>query len=1268
MESQLWAYDPSSNDHQVLPQPQQWRASFALSDLGSLSLTYPIGAPGLDALTPTCHVEVRYKDASGAWKCPPQGRFRGYTISRDPVQERVHATRSYSMQSYATLARFALQQQTSNLNDQGERSFPNQSPGQVAGTLISELKAGGGAPHLTYQNNSGTGGSSPALAVGKSALDVLTNAVSTGQLEWLVVPDSSGQGRKLVAYKTVGTDRSTGDNPVILRDGIDLDSAPSDIATGDMAAKVIVQGDSGRYVTLTNPGAQIPDGILPVFVTAGGLSDVASLEVVAQATLDKGAKPRMQHTRSIRFERAKFLPFIDYSLGDTILAPDEDGDLAAMRILEIALAFDQSGLTGVLTLGDRFATRIVRNEQIIAKLTGGAAAVSGSGSAPSKPADDKRKPAAPTGFNVGSEPYTDVDGSYKAIGIFGWVNPSTATDGSAMDPAGVQLFGRRGTSGTFRKVTDADFPATSLDWSPFDAGVTYQFKLRAVSANGKVGPFSAVKQIKMAKDTEPPPVPLPAQVDSQGGTLEVRVTALGVGNVPMPADYDFTEVHISSQAGFTADGNNIRGTCGAPGIVTWSGLDYDTTYYVKLIAVDRAGNKSAASEQVSAVIKKVVAIDLDTGSVTSDALTEDLKSQISATGNYITRSTSNPSGTAKENDTWEKWSTLGLNGKLLAFWRWHSGSWVKGVIDPTYLPKVDIGQGTFGSLLGSRLVALSVGADELAADSVIAGKVKVGALDGFELTGSVIQTAKTGPKVQMTSNLFRMSVGDDWDDWRVLFNPSSNYFGFRSGTGGTRIVFDSTGLTLSDGARTTVQFNANDGSATLRGPVIAESFNIYSSTNTGVSRINLTDQGLRLYRGSNRVFFLDSSDGSIQMDGPLVTGGTFTSPLIRTSASGARIELTDTTLQMLNGAGDWLFKVTSAGYLGLRTKAGNGGLLIDPNGLTLEDSTGKNTVRFDASDGSATLSGAVIANSFNIYSSANTGASRINLTDQGLRLYKGSTRTMFLDAATGDITMTGALMTSGTISASNVNTPRINGATFSGTQSGGTFSGMTQSGGSWSGSIANNGITYGGQFRSSNSGTRVQVRNSNKFEVLYGGSVVGYINTDAAGAGLTIRGNTNANGVFIGSGTGADAFQVFAAHVDSPMIRSNELPLSSGTMMITSGGTMGVFTSSAKHKLDMQPLALDPAFLDIQPTSWEPKPSALSIKESLITPWKRRQGGFIVEQMHDAGFTAGVVYDRLGRPNAPDLPGILAQTVAHMQSLVGEVTELKSKVAALEAA
>lgn len=85
--------------------------------------------------------------------------------------------------------------------------------------------------------------------------------------------------------------------------------------------------------------------------------------------------------------------------------------------------------------------------------------------------------------------------------------------------------------------------------------------------------------------------------------------------------------------------------------------------------------------------------------------------------NIITNSTADANNNAApgktSGDLWQKWSSLGYGGKLLKAWRWDGTVWITVEMDPTYLPLVDIGQGTFGLLDGVRLKSKSVTTETL---------------------------------------------------------------------------------------------------------------------------------------------------------------------------------------------------------------------------------------------------------------------------------------------------------------------------------------------------------------------------------------------------------------------------------------------------------------------------------------------------------------------------------------------------------------------------
>jgi hypothetical protein len=119
-----------------------------------------------------------------------------------------------------------------------------------------------------------------------------------------------------------------------------------------------------------------------------------------------------------------------------------------------------------------------------------------------------------------------------------------------------------------------------------------------------------------APDESPPPAPSAPQAvwDAQIGTsLRLLWNGLGQFGELMPADLDVVEAHLSPSAvytpttpaqraapGFNLAADTYRGniTAGVP--LTIPGLIGGSTYYVQLVARDRAGNRSAPSPTVAA--------------------------------------------------------------------------------------------------------------------------------------------------------------------------------------------------------------------------------------------------------------------------------------------------------------------------------------------------------------------------------------------------------------------------------------------------------------------------------------------------------------------------------------------------------------------------------------------------------------------------------------------------------------------------------------------
>lgn len=138
----------------------------------------------------------------------------------------------------------------------------------------------------------------------------------------------------------------------------------------------------------------------------------------------------------------------------------------------------------------------------------------------------------------------------------------------------------------------------------------YGAQFRTVAGN-QTSDWSMTYEIETVNDTVPPPIPSVPVVEPYIGQLKVRWDGLGSSSEQMPDDFSHIEVHVSTVNGFTPSASTVGTTIKAAGDAILTNLDYGTTYYVKLVAVDIVGNKSSGSVQASSVPVRVSGIDVE---------------------------------------------------------------------------------------------------------------------------------------------------------------------------------------------------------------------------------------------------------------------------------------------------------------------------------------------------------------------------------------------------------------------------------------------------------------------------------------------------------------------------------------------------------------------------------------------------------------------------------------------------------------------------------
>ncbi|KND38488.1 phage tail protein [Streptomyces acidiscabies] len=194
-------------------------------------------------------------------------------------------------------------------------------------------------------------------------------------------------------------------------------------------------------------------------------------------------------------------------------------------------------------------------------------------------------------------------------------------------------------------------PITNTDWqtvyAPWDTdsyliqeltpSVVYEFQIRAVdiASPPNKSPWSATQAFEAPRDTLPPSTPAAPLV--AGSRIAIQVMHyLGVsagGTFNLESDTNHLEVHVSNNETFLPDDTTITGRLlcaaalqsGIPVVGTFPVEETDERW-VKVVAVDRSGNKSNASDASSAtalLIDDAHISDLTVSKVTAGTITAD---------------------------------------------------------------------------------------------------------------------------------------------------------------------------------------------------------------------------------------------------------------------------------------------------------------------------------------------------------------------------------------------------------------------------------------------------------------------------------------------------------------------------------------------------------------------------------------------------------------------------------------------------------------------
>ncbi|RJL21119.1 hypothetical protein [Bailinhaonella thermotolerans] len=860
----LVAYAPNGARQGVLAHPTKIEAAFPLNDVSSLSFSYPAHAPGAEVLAAPCEVGLEYAVAGGAWIEPPGGRFlliRRQADHADPAGEQ-----RYSCPGYAWMLRKNVLYGGPSLVE-GKRAFSAVPAGAIVRTITTEGQSRGALPGLSTDFTASADsagqpwGQLLTLAVepGTPLLTLLLNLSEQGLIDWRM------SGRILQAYKpdtVMAADKASGAAVVDLRLGRDITEAPVESTLEDLASAVLVTGEAGLRLEVTNPAAATPWGRWETAQSQGGVSDTGTARLLGQTALGRVAAARTQLTRALTPYGARWLPLADYAPGDFVLAPGPDASLQRVRVRQITVSADEDGVIGGnALLGDRFLERDIKLARQAQRIIAGGTGTGGSGGQPA-PEGPARVPAAPAGLVIDPQAYLDEHGYARGQITATWSAVTADVTGTALDIDGYELWSRINVAGqVWLRIAAIDGGDTTATYSPLVVGETYAFKVRATS-RGTPGQFSAQVVTVIPDDATPPPVPSTPQLSTRLGVIHVAWDGLAAGGTPMPADFERLLVQMQDPL---APGWAQVGDLQTKGSLVIPGQPYHAPREIRFVAVDRSGNASAPSAAATVSTQPLV--------------NADIIGQIIAGANI-----------APESIT---------GGHILA-----------GAVGGAHLAPASITGNKIvaGTITGGLIAALAIAADKIAANAITADKIDVGAVRASHIQSDAVTADKIAANAITTGKI----AADAVTAAKIAAGTiTASHVGADQITATHLAANAVQAASITAGAVTAAKIAAGAVNADKLAATITLSSRIVAGSPSG-ARVELSDSGLEAVNSSGQNTVTITTGGQVDIVGRITSS---------TSTSGKRLVVNpligaDPEIRMYETASSyhyWTSYVTGAG-------------------------------------------------------------------------------------------------------------------------------------------------------------------------------------------------------------------------------------------------------------------------------------------------------------------------------------------------------------------
>ena len=140
---------------------------------------------------------------------------------------------------------------------------------------------------------------------------------------------------------------------------------------GSIANQLLVRWKGG-YVLVEDVASQAEHGVRQALLTLSNVTEADEAERIGEATLAYSSQPRVAAAAGIEPTGAGDDPYVDWDLGDTLTAPDEDGGTSTQRVVSITVVEDENGDASFAPeLRDTFSVTEERTQRWLKRLING---------------------------------------------------------------------------------------------------------------------------------------------------------------------------------------------------------------------------------------------------------------------------------------------------------------------------------------------------------------------------------------------------------------------------------------------------------------------------------------------------------------------------------------------------------------------------------------------------------------------------------------------------------------------------------------------------------------------------------------------------------------------------------------------------------------------------------------------------------------------------------------------------------------------------------